>query len=137
MLTSQTKFRRTRVAKNAAIVPRTTPDSASAEPFTDDGAENPLARRAKRHADAELTRALRDRVRDQPVDAGRGQQQADDREDAENRHLERSAAIARCLDSSIVLNVENGWRGSTARICSSISRISAAAGRSARTTQLT
>ena len=64
--------------------------------------QDPAARRTQSHADAELTRALRDRVRDQPVDTGRGEQQTDRREHRQHRRLEPFGRHRPCRDSSIV-----------------------------------
>ena len=136
MLTSQTKVRSTRVAKNAAMVPRMTPASASPT-LPEDGPEDPLARRPEGHADGELAGALFDPVCDEPVNAGCGQQQTDDLRTRRDRHLETFGRHR--LLPGLVHRPERGERltGIDGAICSWISRISAAAGRSARTTQLT
>ena len=77
--------RSNRVAGIAATSPSPRPSPTRAQVLPDDHADDLALSRAERHADAEFPRALRDRIRDDAVDAERGEQQCRARENA-HRH---------------------------------------------------
>ena len=81
-----------RASPNADASPTTTPTSASAMPWKHHHVLHLAGLRAERQADADLLRALLDRVRHQPVDADRREQQ---RGAAEHRHQPHVEPLAR------------------------------------------
>ena len=81
-----------RASANAAAMPTTTPTSASRIPWLTTIVRTCPVSRAQRQPDADLLRALLDRVRDQSVDADRGQRQ---RRQAEDRHQPHVEPLAR------------------------------------------
>ncbi len=112
--TPQIRLFKRRVAKNARIKPQATPLSENAMPGAAALRTMPFASRAQSQADAHFASALRDRLRDQAVDAERGKENREASQGGKERRL-ITLVFERCATNSDMLwKAEKGRRGSTA-----------------------